>query len=216
MVGGGAAASGNAVAFQGVGSDAWVISKTLTIGKPTGSYPGALLVATVCSDTYITSLTSSGWTVAEKSARTSDFAVYVLYKIEDGGDPETFTFTANTSADMGGYVARYTKTGGTWAITDTSEFGYLSSVSPQSFGTVTATGPGIVHWVYGSDDYAAGIRYMSAGPVGATLIAGRQSATSAEVHMWYQAVESSGNVDNTVAHVGTVMSSQIAVLIEAQ
>lgn len=216
MGGGTPPAAGGVVSYDSVGSTAWALGISLSLGTPAGSYPGSLLVATVCSDTYITSLTSDGWTLAEKSSRTSDFAVYVLYKIEGESEPSTHSFTANTSADMGGYIVRYAKSGGTWAVSDTSEWGYSAASGSQPFGEVVATkGDSIVHLVYGSDDYFVDVRYMSAPPDGATLIAGRTSGSSAEVHLWYQSIPA-GAYNNSVGHIGTVISSQIAVVIEAQ
>ena len=75
-------------------------SSSITIGKPSGTASGDLLVAYVASGLGGATYTSSGWTQAEDGAQYT-----LLWKIAGGSEPADYTFSgASALGNNRGYI----------------------------------------------------------------------------------------------------------------
>jgi len=191
-----------AIAFGTFTANDETSSTDLVIVKPASTVLGDLLVVSVIDDANA-DLTHAGFTRIEQTTISSS-RLTVAYKVATGSEPANYTFSSSSSYKSG-ILARYTKTGGTWNIEDSSQNTGSGDITSTS---VTATDNSMLLICFGSDDNSG----LDDTPVNMTQIDYRQPG-SATVGAWYEA-RSAGAVTKTVENTGGD-NSIIAVVIEA-
>jgi len=157
-----------------------------TFSTPTGTTDGDLLVMVVNEDagTGITPL--AGWTQIAyvDSYASADAGVY--YRVFQTGDAVP-SATIGSSTEWSGVVVRLSKTTGTWSIADFAAAGTLVPL------TVTATNPGMLLFLWGSDDPAT----INTPPAGMTEVVIVTPASS-RAGAWRQNVSSAGDYEKSL------------------
>jgi hypothetical protein len=95
--------------FRAVGTTSAAVNTTVNVTKPAGTVTGDVVIAIIAAQTAVATMTPgiSGWTLANGAPGTLGGAVdsWTFYRIAEGGDPGTYTFTADIAAD---YFSRAT------------------------------------------------------------------------------------------------------------
>lgn len=133
-------ASGNSQANSAAGT-------SLGIGKPAGVAVGNLLLALIRLDGTVSSFTApSGWTVVfnDTSDPTDDHVIYA-WKVADGTEAATITFTWTTSVKALGYILRITGQSGD----GDDNYNLDTGVSPIPYPTLAPSGGAKDYlWIY--------------------------------------------------------------------
>jgi len=158
----------------------------VTFTTPIGTTDGDLLVMVVNEDAGNGITPLAGWTQIAYVDNYASADAGVYYRVFQTGDAVP-SATLGLSTEWSGVVVRLSKTSGTWSIDDFAAAGTLVPL------TVTATSPGMLLFLWGSDDPAT-INTPPAGMAEVVIVTPASSRAGA----WRQNVSSAGDYEKAL------------------
>lgn len=220
------AASGpGTVSFGAAGAASTSSSTTLTLTYPSGITSTSYVVVFICSDASPGTATATGWSHVDDGSGTlspvqavsaSAFLAVLEKDSVSGSESGTVNFTM-PSGNHGGFIMRFEKTSGTWAVEDADDFAFTtagSSVTVPDTAVVASQNNSMFLLFYSNDDYNDGVTYLSTEPADMTRVE-RTQYSSAEGYAWYEAV-SSGSQSDSVTVTGSTQNAILGIILEAQ
>jgi hypothetical protein len=206
---------GGTVSFVGAVEGDITSGGTTATCTPHGSTSeGDYMVATVMSDTADLEITwPSGWSATTASVTESSSTLYAAVKTAGSDESGAYTFTLGSSADFEVAIATFSKTGGTWAVGDSSATGQTGSATMTS-GAIDIASGGMAYIIYGSDDASV----ATTPPATMSEAVSMYDTISTRLYSYYEAFESGGSAvtRDMVWSVTTHNYTVIALSIEAQ
>jgi hypothetical protein len=125
--------------------------EALTMTTPTSTQSGDLLIATVVTDGDVTVSTPSGWTSIDQGQSDSDASTLgVWYRVADGTESTTYTFTWTGDQEAAGSISRYIGVDTSDPI-DGSDSDTGTSTTPTAPSVTASNANSVVLRIFGSD-----------------------------------------------------------------